>query len=287
MQQVIDEFIKSITPEYSMVSMYHFRYDLQSFNRFCEEKGVELTFLTQGDIECFLLNHSTAHMRMRRLRLLQRLYTFCGVAREKNPAFAVRVRVRGLRRKVPWQVPSVEQVNALCANIQSSSELCRVRNRLLVELAYGSGLRRKELVSINIEDIDTSARTIRVLGKGSKPRIVPVTQNALVILAQYLKRREVYQGALFVSATTGKRLTVRGLSVVFLKSIGIRPHLLRHACATHMLENGCSIMILQELLGHTHVVTTQQYTKVSKKHLAVIVKKIHPRSAREEEKGGE
>jgi integrase/recombinase XerC len=147
----------------------------------------------------------------------------------------------------------------------------------MVELAYGSGLRRDEMRKVNVEDVDLEGQTVRVTGKGNKTRIVPLTSKAASTAREYLARRRATRGPLLVSFM-GRRLTAHGVYVAMRTRAGIRPHLLRHACATHMLANGAGIRIVQELLGHADLKATQVYTHLEKSDLCRVVSSRHPRA---------
>jgi site-specific recombinase XerC len=130
---------------------------------------------------------------------------------------------------------------------------------------------------VNVEDLDLEDRSIRVTGKGSKMRIVPITTTAADVARQYLSIRHASRGPLLVSYT-GRRLSCGGVYMVMRERVGIRPHLLRHACATHMLQNGAGIRTIQELLGHADLKATQIYTHLDKTDLAAVVERRHPRA---------
>ena len=155
------------------------------------------------------------------------------------------------------------------------------RNRTILELLWATGMRISELAGLNFGDLNLENNEIRVLGKGSKERIIPIGDKAKHAIKVYLKHRELY---LKRNRSEEKRLLVKenGSSVsrqdvyVFIRKQGehlakhISPHTLRHSFATHMLENGADLRVVQELLGHSDVSTTQLYTHVSKKRLKEI-----------------
>jgi site-specific recombinase XerD len=155
--------------------------------------------------------------------------------------------------------------------------LLALRNKAMIELSYGSGLRRSEIARLAIEDLDFTAATARILGKGGKSRIVPLTAAACEAIRAYLSHRRASTGPLFVSVTKGTRLQSDSLWLIFKRTGGIRPHLYRHACATHLLKNGCDLRIIQELLGHTLLTSTQLYTHIEKHDLRRVINSAHPR----------
>jgi len=165
-----------------------------------------------------------------------------------------------------------------------------VRDKAIMELFYSSGLRLAELVGLNLGDVDRGDRTVRVLGKGSKTRVVPVGKHALVAIARWLKERPAMAAngelALFVSAR-GDRLGARAIQKRIAgwarrQGLGrhVHPHLFRHSFATHLLESSQDLRGVQELLGHANISTTQVYTHLDFQHLAKIYDAAHPRARR-------
>ena len=160
------------------------------------------------------------------------------------------------------------------------------RDRALLEVLYASGLRVSEVCGLDITDVDDDF--LRVKGKGGKERVVPIARSAVAHIDHYLLHFRASHGkkneALFVSKK-GKRLdrTLVWHRVKFyaqkagiVKSIS--PHTLRHSFATHLLENGADLRVIQEMLGHASVATTERYTHISQKHLTEAFKAFHPRS---------
>jgi integrase/recombinase XerD len=156
------------------------------------------------------------------------------------------------------------------------------RDKAILEVLYASGLRVSELCGLNIQDVGEEA--VRVKGKGSKERIVPIAPSALQSVDHYLgKFREDEEKALFIGPH-GKRIdrTVVWARVKFYAkkaaiSKEISPHTLRHSFATHLLENGADLRVIQEMLGHSSISTTDRYTHISRKHLHEAFEKFHPR----------
>ena len=156
----------------------------------------------------------------------------------------------------------------------------------IVELMYSSGLRVSETVNINISDFEENMSFLRVIGKGSKTRLVPMGRFAINAINNWLDEREKISNntdALFLNSK-GSRLSVRSIQLR-LKKMAIKqglppvhPHMLRHSFATHMLESSGDLRTIQELLGHSSLSTTQIYTKLDYQHLAKIYDKSHPRA---------
>lgn len=164
------------------------------------------------------------------------------------------------------------------------------RDKAIMELFYSSGLRLTELVSLEVTAVDLKDRTVRVLGKGSKTRIVPVGRQAIAALKQWLQARTalVKSGtdALFVGKS-GRRLSVRAVQLRVgtwgrRQGIGVHvhPHMFRHSFATHLLESSGDLRGVQELLGHADIGTTQIYTHLDFQHLATVYEAAHPRARR-------
>jgi integrase/recombinase XerC len=184
------------------------------------------------------------------------------------------------------KVLDVDQIAALL-NQQLTSPIS-IRDHAIFELIYSSGLRVSETVNINLNDINLSDQTVRVTGKGNKMRVLPVGTHARVAIEKWQKERAIIANdnefALFVSML-GKRLTVRSVQKRIKRwglSIGqnISPHVLRHSFATHMLESSKDLRLVQDLLGHESISTTQIYTHLDFQYLAQAYDDAHPRSKR-------
>lgn len=166
------------------------------------------------------------------------------------------------------------------------TNMIEIRDMAIVELMYSSGLRVSETANINISDFEENKTFLRVLGKGSKTRLVPMGRFAINAINNWLVEREKILNntdALFLNSK-GTRLTVRSIQLRLKKMAvkqglpPIHPHMLRHSFATHMLESSGDLRTIQELLGHSSLSTTQIYTKLDYQHLAKIYDKAHPRA---------
>ena len=185
--------------------------------------------------------------------------------------------------KVPKRLPKVldpKEASAAMDNAKSTDELHLVRDTAMLELLYATGMRVSELTGIDLHDIDSSRQTIRVLGKGNKERIVPFGDAANTALNAWLARREELAkdpDALFVG-TRGKRIDQRQVRRVVEAAGEVSPHALRHSTATHLLEGGADLRVVQELLGHSSLQTTQVYTHVTSERLKKVFNQAHPRA---------
>ena len=234
---------------------------------------------------------STVARKLAALRALFRVQMEIG-ARAENPADLLTSPKRAQR--LPRVLRSAE-IAALLDRIPATTPL-ELRDRALFELAYASGLRAEELVSLEIESIDFDSETARVEGKGGKTRLVPVGEHALAALERYLARGrpgldvggDGAERALFLSKT-GRRLSTsdvrRRLRTWARQATGqapaladAHPHALRHSFATHLLEGGADLRAIQELLGHAAISTTQVYTRVESARLRTAYARAHPRA---------
>jgi integrase/recombinase XerC len=196
--------------------------------------------------------------------------------------------------KPPRRLPATldaDQVASLLAI--SGDDPLTLRDRAMLELFYSSGLRLAELVGLNVGDVDADDRTVRVLGKGSKARVVPVGKQALAALHDWSQvRLELARSgelAMFLSRR-GARVSPRTVQVRINHwarrqgaPTGVHPHMLRHSFATHVLESSGDLRAVQEMLGHASLSTTQIYTHLDFQHLAHVYDQAHPRAKRRSE----
>lgn len=201
--------------------------------------------------------------------------------------------------KVPEKLPDVISIAEICNildSIDTSSE-CGLRDKALMEVLYGCGLRVSEICSLNLSNCQLDDGFLLVSGKGNKERIVPISGQALTSLQDYLTRArgpislransqaKSSQGAVFLNAR-GSRLTRQGVFAIVKNAgqacgiDGIHPHTLRHSFATHMLEGGADLRVIQQILGHSDISTTQIYTHIDRQHLREEYIFAHPRAKR-------
>jgi integrase/recombinase XerC len=187
---------------------------------------------------------------------------------------------------------SEQEIALLLAQPAGNDPLGR-RDRAILEMFYASGLRLSELAGLDLDDVNLTAKMVRVLGKGGKPRLVPFNGSTASAVRAYLKDRpQVARDArrerdpLFLNYR-GSRLTTRSIDRLVRRYVaacsarlGISPHALRHSFATHLLQRGADLRVIQELLGHSRISTTQRYTHVNAAQLLDVYSKSHPRSRR-------
>jgi len=207
---------------------------------------------------------------------------------EQNPAKLVAT--PKLPKKLP-RVPTIEEMNSVIDGQMPEVAAFPERDRLMLELLYGCGVRNSELTGINLDDIRLSTEAILIRGKGKKERYVPFGDTVKTALAAYLPVRQKvlaesgkYSTALLINRRGG-RLTTRSVGRIIKKiavakglSPDVHPHTLRHAFGTHMLEEGADLRAIQELLGHERLATTQRYTQLSMKHVLQVYDQTHPRA---------
>ena len=207
---------------------------------------------------------------------------------EQNPAALVST--PKLPKKLP-RVPTIEEMNAVLDGKMPEIASFPQRDRLMLELLYGCGIRNSELVGINLGDVRVGGEAILIRGKGKKERYVPFGDAVKSALAAYLPARQLTLAvthknnpALLINQRGG-RLTTRSVGRIIKRiavakglSPEVHPHTLRHAFGTHMLEEGADLRAIQEMLGHERLSTTQRYTQLSMKHLLSVYDQTHPRA---------
>jgi integrase/recombinase XerD len=275
-----------------------YRRDLASYEAWLGERGRPLTEVTDVDVEDYIAalrgsgrRASSTARALSAVRSLHRFLVDEGTA-AADPTGDV------ASPRVPQGIPkalSEDEVNGLLAAVTGVDATAR-RDRALLEVLYGTGLRISEAVGLRLVDLDLDSHTMRVLGKGSKERVVPVGRYARQALSAWLSpsgrgemtpvrwARRGDAEAVFLNRRGG-RLTRQGAWAIvhhYGERVGLAdrltPHVLRHSCATHMLDHGADIRVVQELLGHASIATTQLYTKVSAERLRSVYDSAHPRA---------
>jgi len=229
----------------------------------------------------------------RKLSSVRALYVFLGRTGDVRENPAALLQSPKLSRGLPLVLRPEAAGEVIVAAVESplGSEVEKLRDRVILELLYGSGLRVSELAALDLEAIDLRGAEVRVLGKGRKERLVPLSGKALEALSDYLPRRSelrnqktgFFDTKALLLTRRGKRLGVRRVQFLVQRygALGagrpdLHPHALRHSCATHLLEGGADLRVIQELLGHSSLSTTQRYTHVSLDQLLTVYDKAHP-----------
>ncbi|NUN71420.1 MAG: tyrosine recombinase XerC [Bacteroidetes bacterium] len=295
MQKMIRAYLSYLEDErnYSQHTVVSYANDLAQYHAFLSANHPDLLDhhddTDPGVIRAFLGMQLDAGMSrksiLRKLSTLRSFYKFLvrRSAVKRNPALGV------VSPKVDKRLPQFidqESMQAILA-LPERTTPAGALDAVVLELLYGSGIRRAELIGLNVDDIDHSNRTVKVTGKGNKQRIVPVTSNALQAVAGYLPFRSPAapsERALLLNRN-GERITpsvVQRIVRTYLAgSDGITkrsPHVLRHSFATHLLDNGADIMAVKEMLGHESLSTTQVYTHVTVERLKRIYQQAHPKA---------
>jgi integrase/recombinase XerC len=195
-----------------------------------------------------------------------------------------------LPKKLP-RVPTIEEMNSVLDGKMPEVAAFPERDRLMLELLYGCGIRNSELIGINLDDIRISSEAILIRGKGKKERYVPFGNSVTSALSAYLPvrnemlRESKHSSPALLVNWRGGRLTTRSVGRIIKKiavakglSPEVHPHTLRHAFGTHMLEEGADLRAIQEMLGHERLSTTQRYTQLSVKHVLQVYDQTHPRA---------
>lgn len=299
----IQRFLDYLTVERGLATntVEAYRRDLARYARFLSQRGTrDPSRAGEADIAAFVAHLSSSEY------VAGKSYRASSVARalaavrsfhrflvregetEDDPAEGV------VRPKVPRNLPrplTVDEVAALVAAPGDDGPVA-LRDRAILETLYGAGLRISELVALDVDDVDLQEGSVRAMGKGSRERVVPLGRYAVRALEAYLARtrpalaRAGSRGALFLNRRGG-RLTRQGTTNI-IKAMARRagiarrvtPHMLRHSFATHLLDGGADVRVVQELLGHASVATTQIYTLVTRDRLRDVYFTSHPRARR-------
>lgn len=287
---VINDFISYISKKnYSVNTYTSYINDLYYFYIFIKK---DLTKVTFEDIKDYLehLNlkkEKTSSIR-RRISSLKSFYKFLYKNNYMNKKDYPLTKIS--YPKMEKKLPKFIYYNDLLEIInESSKDKDGVRDRLIIEMLYATGVRVSELINIKINDIDFNNRRIIVLGKGNKERIVYYGEYAEEVLKEYMKTHErKNHNYLFVNSRGGK-LTDRGVRYIIdniMSKLSVKthvtPHVLRHTFATDMLNNGCDIKVVQELLGHSSLKATEIYTHVTNEHLKKVYYDCFPRRDKNE-----
>lgn len=278
-----------------------YRRDLLAYQGFLARRGRTLTDAAAGEVDAYLAwragHGASASSTARALAAIRGLHRFAvdelGAADDPS----AEVGSPRVAPRLPRALPE-EDVARLLDSIAGTDARSR-RDRAILEVLYGTGMRVGELVGLDLADLGSDTGLVRVMGKGGKERLVPLTGEAADALARWLGRdgrprlvpgRWARRGdgeAVFLNLRGG-RITRQGVWAVLTRraaTVGlegdgrhVHPHVLRHSCATHMLAHGADIRVVQELLGHASVATTQLYTKVTMEHLRQAYEAAHPRA---------
>jgi len=292
--ELIDAFCDQVWLQDGLAasSLSSYRRDLVAWSAWLDRRGNALLSAQRTDVEAYLADQFRSKAKAtsiaRRLSSLRRFYALQLLQGTLRADPTLRVRAPKLPRRLPKNL-SETQVEALLAAPDSETTL-GLRDRAMLETLYATGLRVSELVGLTLAQVSLDMGVVRVLGKGSKERLVPLGEESIVWLTRYLATgRPTLVGdgkstALFVTARRGP--LTRQAFWALLKRLGakagiaaasISPHVLRHAFATHLLNHGADLRVVQLLLGHADITTTTIYTHVARERLKKLHAQHHPR----------
>jgi site-specific recombinase XerD len=276
----IDRFLTS--PALSSATRRAYRVDVEEFASWLRSRGARIDDVDAAKLAAYAAELASARAgrqprKLTRATIARKLAAIRGLLRaELGPGRVPDSQVGPRRaRRLPATLKT-EEVDAVLERL-SGDEPLALRNRALLELVYSAGLRSREAVDLDLGDVDFEQEAVRVRGKGDKERVVPLGEEAAYRVRLYLEdaRPHLARGAedaLFLSAR-GRRLDTSTL-----RRLLPHPHRLRHAFATHLLEGGADLRVIQELLGHSSLSTTQVYSHVDGRRLRKVYDRAHPRS---------
>lgn len=284
--QILSEYLEFLEIEKGLAenTLEAYRRDLSNFFDFCADEDIQNIQRTR--VNSYIRNLHEKHYSptsiMRKTASLRGFFKWACTNEiiKMNPTLTLE------QPKIPQRLPkvmTVEEINNLL-----NQNLTKI-HRVIAELLYGCGLRVSELVNLKINDYDLNGKYLECTGKGSKERIVPLGKKAIKAIKEFLPERDYnmqkynIQSKYLLINEHGKQVT-RQEVYTFIHELGkklhkaISPHTLRHTFATHLLENGADLRVVQELLGHSNVSTTQLYTHISKKRLKEVYFSIQKRA---------
>ena len=290
MKKDLENYLKYLefNKNYSENTIISYEKDIIEYLDYLERECLSLYDVKYSDIR-FLLEYydslKLSNLSIRRkISSLKGFYKYlCREGKIDDNPFSY-VSLPKKEKKLPQFLNYNEMIEIF--DVIDITTLLGLRNRLIMELLYATGIRVSELVNIKIGDIDISNRSINVTGKGDKERIVFFNEITKKCLNKYIdESKEVRKSDYLILNNNGKNITTRGIRLIMDKVIketsiikNVHPHILRHTFATHLLNNGCDLLTVQELLGHVSISTTGIYTHVTTEHVKDVYYHTHPRS---------
>ena len=286
----------SLEKKYSPHTVTAYKKDLKSFLEFAsaEFEYTEIATVHYSIIRSWiiaLVNNGVSNRSVnRKISSLKTYYKF--LLKTKQIEVSPLVKHRALKTAKKVQVPfSEKEVNDVLELLQEADGFEGVRNKLIVELFYSTGMRRAELVNIKLNAISVASKTVKVLGKRNKERIIPLLSTVLKTFEQYIEERsaleEIKDRDYLLLTTKGVKiyetLVYRVINSYFSKAsekVKKSPHILRHSFATHLLNEGADLNAVKELLGHSSLASTQVYTHSSIAKLKEVYQNSHPRNSK-------
>ena len=295
----IDKFIRFLSGEkrYSDYTLRNYLHAIRSFITWMDgqKKQVRISEVNQSLARDYIIE--SQQIRSKRtvrnhISALRSFYQFCQSRNYLNNNPFRNLTLPKLEKKLPVFLSQDELTNLLEAPLKFEissphAEMIRVRDRIIMELLYGGGLRVSEVVGLNHGDLDLPKSLVRILGKGRKERVVPIPERTSSLLISFRENfcLDASSSSPLFTSSKAQRLTSRNIQLRLKKYLAfcqlpqdVTPHKLRHSFATHLLDNGADLRSVQELLGHSSLSTTQVYTHVSVGRLKNAHKLAHPRA---------
>ncbi len=280
--------------KYSQLTVTAYKKDISAFQQYLEDSlsNKDLKEVSYQDIRQWIIHMVNLGMSNRtvnrKVSALNSFYKYLIKIEEisSNPLSTHKALKTSKKNQIPF---SETEINAVLNTISHAQTFEGARNKLIIELFYATGIRRIELINIKLKDIDLENKTVKILGKRNKERLIPLIQTIITSIIQYLNYRDqlkksnqcdyllVTQKGVKLYETLVYRIIKDYFSVVSSK-IKKSPHILRHSFATHLLNKGAEINAVKELLGHSSLAATQVYTHNSIAQLKKVYQKAHPRS---------
>jgi len=306
MELYLDKFITHLKVErnFSPHTLISYRGDLKSFINFLKRDRIDnVNKVDRLEVRKFLAHLAGRNLKKstiaRKLSSIRSFFKYLTGEKIVTQDPTIYIPTPRRTKKVPSFLDLGEVRQLL--ELPDSKTILGLRDRAILEILYGSGLRVSELVNLNIGDVDLLGGMIKVKGKGSKERLVPIGEIGLASIERYLSMRQSPQRPAFFKAKSfhnlfyskeplflnfqGSRLGAQSINRLLQKYIrlasikkGVSPHTLRHTFATHLLDAGCDLRAVQEMLGHASLSTTQIYTHVTTEKLKRVYRKYHPRA---------
>ncbi len=302
MNKLTNDFLYYLEYEknYSKQTVNAYSHDIDKFLKFLNQEDIDMLDVDQIVIRNFLTdelnNKISKRSCKRRLCALNHFYKYLQKNKYIKDNPFIFVQSPKTEKKFP-RVLYTEQVKEILDNNRKRNDELAIRDQAILSVLYYCGIRASEAVNLTIQSVNLPRRFIRVIGKGNKERIVPMTVECQKDLDTYIKTErkvldlrndsklpEEKESYLFLNSN-GKQLTTRGLEYILDTIeektgtfVGLHPHILRHSFATHLLENGADLRIIQELLGHENINTTQIYTHVTEEAMKEAYSFSHPRA---------
>jgi integrase/recombinase XerC len=299
LQETIQSFLDYLLKEkgYSGHTVDAYRRDMEQFSAFVSQNYSDVPFediMKKGVMRSFTFSLGELALKprsvARKIATLKSFSKFCMKEKRISVNPAKLLANPKLDKPLPAfltekQAHDLEDATGTDSTKQDPADA--LRNRAIVELLYGSGMRLSELYSCDVGTIEYKRATVRVLGKGKKERVVPVTEQAVSAIREYLDMRKTAKAtdAPLFANDKGGRLSRRQIERIVCRELSRvsqqkkkSPHVLRHSFATHLLDQGADIRAVKELLGHASLSTTQIYTHMSKEHLLKVYRQAHPRA---------